>query len=173
VNRGVWEKDEGQYDDQRTVFGACGGAAAYRRAMLEEISLFDEDFVMYCEDVDLAFRAQLAGYGCIFAPGAVVYHQLSATGGGPLASYYCGRNFISVVAKNMPASLLRKYWPSIVGAQMGYLGESLRHVREPAARARLRGQLAGILLLPKMWRKRRAIKARRKASDTDIAAMLS
>ena len=171
-NRGVWETDLGQYDAQTQVFGACGGAAAYRRSMLEDIGLFDEDFVGYCEDVDLSFRAQLAGYRCVFVPGARVYHHLSATGGGPLASYLCGRNFISVIIKSMPGSLLRKYWLNILAAQMRYALESLRHFREPAARARLRGQLAALRHLRRMLSKRAAIQGRRRVSDKYIESIL-
>ena len=171
-NRGVWERDEGQYDSAVAVFGACAGAAAYRRRMLDEIGLLDEDFVGYCEDVDLNFRAQLTGYKCAFAPRARVYHRLSATGGGPVASYLCGRNFINVVVKDMPASLLKKYWPSIIGAQLRYVKESLIHFREPAARARLRGQFAAILALPSMLAKRKVIQASRKVSDEYIDSIL-
>ena len=78
----MWQKDEGQFDQDLYLFGGCGGAVAYRREMLEEIGLFDEDLYMYLEDVDLNWRAQLAGYRAVFAPQAVVYHHLSATGGG-------------------------------------------------------------------------------------------
>ena len=58
----------------REVFGACAGAALYRRTMLDEIGLFDEDFFAYMEDVDLAWRGRLAGWSAVFAPGAVVTH---------------------------------------------------------------------------------------------------
>lgn len=172
-NRGVWQKDQGQSDHDLYVFGACAGAAAYRRSMLAEVGLFDDDFVAYCEDVDLNFRAQLAGYRCLFVPMARVYHRLSATGGGPLASYYCGRNFISVVVKDMPTGLLRRYWPKIVGAQLRYVGQSLRHLREPAARARLRGQWAALRQLPRMLAKRRAVQSTKRVSDEYIASILS
>ena len=91
-NRGVWQQDEGQYDEPAWIFGGCGGAVAYRRAMLDKVGAFDESFFMYCEDVDLNWRAQLAGWRCWYAPDAVVYHKLSATGGGPIASFYTGRN---------------------------------------------------------------------------------
>jgi GT2 family glycosyltransferase len=117
---------------------------------------------MYCEDVDLAFRCQLLGYRCVYVPTAVVYHMLSATGGGPLASYYCGRNFLRVIARDMPGPLLGRVWPRIVAAQMRIAAESLWHVREPAARAKLRGQLDGLRELPRLLGERRAIQRRRR-----------
>lgn len=172
-NRGVWEEDAGQYDESPWVFSACGAASAYRRAMLDDVGLLDEDFWGYCEDVDLAFRAQLRGYRCLFAPDAVVYHKLSATGGGPIASYYCGRNFVSVIVKNMPSSLLRKHWPGIVRAQLGFFLHSLWHVRELSARARLRGQFAALGQLPLMLRKRRAIQRGRRVSGDYIESIMA
>ncbi len=163
-NRGVWEKDCGQYDNARGVFGACGGAAAYRRAMLDEIGLFDESLGSYCEDVDLSWRARLAGYNCAYAPGAIVYHRVSATGGGPLASYYVGRNFIWVLAKNYPAELWEKYWRRILLAQWRISWEALKSIRGAAARARLRGQVAGLLGL-RRWLRRRGGVLRRVSAD--------
>jgi len=158
-SRGVWERDRGQYDAITEVFGPCAGAAAYRRSALDALAqegrVFDEDLVMYCEDVDLNVRARLQGMRTIFVPTAVVYHRLSATGGGALASYYCGRNFPLVWAKNMPLPLIRRYWPRLLASQLGFLLHSLWHMREPAARARLRGQVAALRALPRFVRKRR------------------
>ena len=125
-NRGVWQRDEGQFDDEEYVFGAAGVAAAYRRAMLDEVGLLDEDLISYCEDVDLAWRAQLVGWKCVYVPKAVVYHKVSATGGGKIASYYCGRNFICVIAKDYPTTLLKKYWRRIVCAQFSIAWEALK-----------------------------------------------
>jgi GT2 family glycosyltransferase len=160
-SRGVWERDVGQYDALSEVFGPCAGAAAYRRsalaALAEDGRIFDEDLVMYCEDVDLNLRAHRRGMRTIFVPNAVVYHKLSATGGGTLASYYCGRNFALVWAKNMPARQARRYWPALLRSQAGFAMQSLRHLREPAARARLRGQIAALRSLPKFIAKRRRI----------------
>jgi GT2 family glycosyltransferase len=161
-NRGVWQRDNGAYARPELVFGACAGAAAYRREMLEDVGLFEDSFFMYCEDVDLAFRGQLLGYRCVYVPTAVVYHMLSATGAGPVASYYCGRNFLRVIARDMPGPLLRRVWPRVLLAQLRIAAESLWHVREPAARARLRGQLDGLRELPGLCSQRRAIQRRRR-----------
>lgn len=172
-NRGVWQRDEGQLDEAGWIFGGCGGAVAYRRAMLDEVGLFDESFFMYCEDVDLNWRAQLAGWRCWYTPEAVVYHKLSATGGGPIASYYTGRNSVWVVAKNYPGALLRKNWGKIVRAQGLVTRDALRAWRGQAARARLRGQAAGWLGWPRMMRKRRAIQAARRVTDEYLSSIMT
>lgn len=171
-NRGVWQHDGPPYDQEGEVFGACGGAAAYRRTLLEDIGLFDEDLIAYCEDVDLNLRARLAGHRCYFVPGARVYHKLSATGGGLRASYLCGRNFILVLAKNAPAIHLKRHWHRIVGTQIRLALQALAHAREPAARARLRGQLAALGSLPLFLRKRRAVARSRRITDEDYLRWL-
>ncbi len=169
-NRGVWEQDRGQYDDARGVFGACGGAAAYRKTMLAEIGGFDEALGSYCEDVDLNWRARLAGYAVAYAPRALVYHMVSATGGGALASFFVGRNFIWVIAKNYPGGLWKKYWRRILRAQLQITFDALKSWRGVAARARLRGQLAGVFGLPRWLARRREVI--RRASDEEIEAVL-
>ena len=157
LNRGVWQKDEGQYDQEEYVFSACGGSAAYRQEMLERVGLLDEDFFFSCEDLDLAWRAQLAGYRCVYAPRAVVYHKLSATGGGVTASFYDGRNTIYLLLKDYPGFLWRKHWRAVLRAQLRQAGEALRAWRGAAARAKLRGMLVGLLTAPRMLRQRRAV----------------
>jgi GT2 family glycosyltransferase len=172
-NRGVWEEDHGQYDGQTHIFSACGGAAAYRKEVWQQLGGFDEAFWMYLEDVDLAFRAQLVGWGALFVPAARVYHHLSATGGGVLASYYVGRNTIWTIAKNMPGSLLWRNLPQIMAAQLTVTLDALRHLRGAAARARLRGQIDGLLGLPQQLQKRRLIQARRQIDEHQLAAQLT
>ncbi|WP_376793102.1 glycosyltransferase family 2 protein [Thermoflexus sp.] len=171
-NRGVWEKDVGQYDREEEVFSACGAAAAYRRELFDDIGLFDEDFFYSCEDVDLAWRAQIAGWNCWYVPTAVVYHKLSATGGGPTASFYDGRNFIYLIAKDYPVGLLRRFWPQVVRAQLRIAWEALRAWRGAAARARLRGMLTGLLTWPRVARKRPHVFARRRRSDAALLERL-
>ncbi|MFN3762560.1 MAG: glycosyltransferase family 2 protein [Anaerolineae bacterium] len=172
-NRGVWETDVGQYDREEYVFSACGGSAAYRRAMLDEVGLLDEDFFYSCEDVDLAWRAQLAGWRCVYAPRAVVYHKLSATGGGVTASFYDGRNFIYLLVKDYPGDLWRRYWRAVLRAQIRLAGEALRAWRGAAARARLRGMLAGLLGIPRMLRKRRAVQRSRRVDTAYLLSVLT
>lgn len=173
INRGVWQPDSGQFDADTYIFGGCGGAVAYRREMLDDIGPFDEDLFMYMEDVDLNWRAQLAGYRVVFAPQAVVYHHLSATGGGVIASYYTGRNTIWVLAKDLPGVIFRRYWARIVGAQLKIALDAARAWRGEAARARLRGQVAGLLGLPRWLRKRRAVQQNRRVSDEYLLGLLT
>ncbi len=173
INRGVWEQDNGQYDQEEYVFSACGGSSAYRRSMLDEIGLLDDDFFFSCEDMDLAWRAQLADYRCLYAPKAVVYHQLAATGGGVTASYYDGRNMIWILIKDYPAALWRKHAGKILRAQFRLALDALRAWRGQAARARLRGMLAGLVSIPKMLRKRRAIQQSRRVTIEYLESILT
>lgn len=171
-NRGVWQEDVGQFAEG-PVFSANGGSAAYRRVMLEQIGLLDDDFYFSCEDVDLAWRAQLAGWQGFYVPCAVVYHKLSASGAGVTASFHDGRNFIYLLAKDVPGCVWRKHWAKILGAQLKISWEALKAWRGEAARARLRGQFAGLLNLLKMLAKRRAVQASRTVSDEYIFSILT
>jgi GT2 family glycosyltransferase len=106
-----------QYNQKTWIFGACAGAALYRTEMLDDIGLFDNDFFLLYEDVDLSFRAQLRGYKCIFVPEAVVYHRGSSTiiHDSPLSVYYGHRNLEWTYIKNMPTLLLfRTLLPHII-----------------------------------------------------------
>jgi GT2 family glycosyltransferase len=163
-NRGVWQADGPEYANEQHVFSACGAAPGYRRAMLDEVGLLDEDFFFSCEDVDLGWRAQLAGWKCVYAPRAVVYHKLSATGGGPTASFYDGRNFIFLLLKDVPGEVWRAHWLKMLRAQMRITAQAVPAALQggEAARARLRGQLAGLAAVPAQLRKRRAVQAGRK-----------
>ena len=177
-NRGVWQRDTGQFDQEEEVFGACAGAAVYRRTALDAVAaidgqVLDPDFFMYCEDVDLNWRLRLLGYRVIYVPSAVVYHRLSATGGGTLASYYVARNTVSVLIKNLPWPLLRRHLPAIAAYQVSLAIGTLPHLREPAARARLRGLLAAPRLIPALLPKRRRIQSARRVSLPGIELLLS
>ncbi len=119
-DRGMFEPDRGQYEFVEEVFGACAGAALYRREMLDEIGLFDEDFFLYLEDVDLAFRARLAGWKCLYVPGARVIHHHGGTAGvgSDLAVYYGNRNIVWYPIKDFPFRLLITSLPFIVARNL-------------------------------------------------------
>ncbi len=109
---GYGQKDGEKFNYPRPIFGACAGAALYRRKLFQDVGLFDEDLFMWYEDADLSFRAQLAGYRCLYVPTARVYH----VGGGTaspadrLHVHYCSRNQILILAKNLPAPLRALYF---------------------------------------------------------------
>ncbi len=173
-NRGVWQQDNGQYDQESFVFGACGGAAAYRKELLEDIGFLDDAFYFSCEDVDLAWRIHHSGHKVLYVPDAIVYHKLKASSGSSaIGSYYDGRNFLYVIWKNYPTSLLRKYWKAIVRAQWQISLDALRSWRGEAARARLRGQAVGIWGIFEMRPKRRVIQTNRRLDDQAIETLLT
>jgi GT2 family glycosyltransferase len=177
-NRGVWQRDVGQYDREEEVFGACAGAALYRRSALDEVAriddaILDPSFFMYCEDVDLSWRLRLRGYAIIYVPAAVVYHHLSATGGGVLASYYVARNTLNVILKDLPGPLLWRSLPAIIADQALDAWHTLRHFREPAARARLRGMVGALRTAPRMLAKRRKIQRSRCVKLEDLERLVN
>ncbi len=98
------------------VFGPCGGAALYRRALLDDVGLFDESYFAYLEDVELAWRARWAGWCCLAVPGAVAWHAHSATGGRVPARklWLLGRNRLWTLARHYPRPCLWAYLPLIV-----------------------------------------------------------
>lgn len=155
------------------VFGAMGGAAAYRRAMLADVGMLDENFFMYLEDVDLAFRAQLRGWSCAYLPQARVFHRGGASAGGPLESYYNGRNLIRLIAKDIPTQLLVRMLPAIVRFQRRRAAAALSAWRGSAARATLRGQLAGLAELPRHLADRPGVQRRRRVSNAALYALFS
>lgn len=172
-SRGVWQIDEGQFDREEYVFGAAGVAPALRRTMLNEIGFFDADFGSYCEDVDLSWRAQLAGYRCIYTPHAVLYHKVSATGSGPLRSFLVARNTIWTLVKNLPAELWQRHWRQVVAAQWRRFVAAVRAWRGSEARATIRGQIVGLLTLRRVWHKRRAVQLGRRVSIDYVESILT
>lgn len=98
------EIDMGQYDQPFETFAPCAAASLYRSEMLKEIGLFDEDFFAYMEDVDLGWRARLAGWSCFFSPKSLVYHKHSASSKphSKFKLYQIERNRLLIVLKNYP-----------------------------------------------------------------------
>jgi len=160
---GHGERDRGQYDTPIYVFGACAAAALYRREMLEDVGLFDEDFFAYCEDGDLSFRAQLAGYRCRYVPEAVVYHAGSASTGGKRSAFATRlgtQNSLCLLAKNLPLPLIPASLPFILGGQAARLGVTAFSSR--TRRAHLEGLAGAWRLLPETLEKRREVQKRRR-----------
>jgi GT2 family glycosyltransferase len=156
-DRGIFEEDNGQYDISEEVFGPCGGAALFRQKMFDDIGLFDEDFFLYGEDVDVALRGQLTGWKCIFVPTAVVYHYHCGTTGfmSDLATYYGNRNVLWYPVKDHHLLTLLISLPWILGRTLGIIPfETIRG----KGKIILQSKIDGIAGIPKMWKKRKDVR---------------
>jgi len=170
--RGINQLDGPGFAQMEYVFGACAGAAIYRRAMLDDIGLFDEDFFLYAEDIDLSFRAQLRGYRCLFVPEAQVYHQVSATAGwgSYLSIYYSRRNILYVLLKDLPTSLLLHHFGPIL---LYYLASDMVFALSGYAGAVARARRDNVRTAQRMLAKRRVIQSTRRVSDAYIESIMS
>lgn len=150
--RGRFMTDDGRWDAPGDVFGACAGAALYRRAAVLGLGGFDERYFAYLEDVDLALRLRLAGWGCRYEPVVALHagegssHQL--WGG---HDFLVTRNTLLLVAKSFPL----RWLPFVAYRQLAWSWHALRerrlvgHLRGVAAAAPLiaaaRGDRRGLL----------------------------
>jgi len=146
--RGRGEEDAGIYDNSTEIFGASGGASLYRVSMLNRIDLFDEDFFAYYEDVDLSFRAQLAGWRVRFVPASRVYHQIGMTSGRikDFTTYQTLKNLPWVFWKNVPTALLFRVAPRFLVVYTAFWLSALRRGQVGAV---LRGCAYSLFFLPK------------------------
>jgi GT2 family glycosyltransferase len=126
--RGRGETDIRKYDSQTEIFGGSGAASLYRVSMLREIGLLDEDFFAYYEDVDISFRAQLAGWKVAYVPQSIVYHELNTTGKRikGFFTYQTVKNYPWLLIKNVPASLLPRVFPRFALAQLLFVGRAFQ-----------------------------------------------
>ncbi len=133
-------RSPGDFPVAEEVLLPSGSAALYRRAMLEQIGGFDDDFFLYCEDTDLGLRARWAGWKCLYAPDAVVEHHYSHSAGrtSPLKAYYVERNRLFVLAKNFPGRMLAAA-PFVSAARYVWHLKYLLDGRGSAARFRAEG----------------------------------
>jgi GT2 family glycosyltransferase len=169
--RGHGERDSGQYDRAEEIFAACGGAAVYRRTALDAVGGFDEGYFAYYEDLDWAFRAQLAGFRCRYVPSAVLYHHGSATLGRGMTDfngYHLWRNPIWLIAKCFPGGALLKHGPGLLRGQLGNLYVA---VRARKLRVWVRAMRDAVRGLPAALRKRRAVQGTRVISLAELEAV--
>ncbi len=177
LDRGSQEVDNGHYLNHEYVFGATAAAALYRREMIDDISVegefFDEEFFVYREDADVAWRAQLYGWRCIYTPHARGYHVRNVLPGNrralpPVINMHSVKNRFLMRIKNMTPDLYRKNWLSITVRDLVVVGCCL--VRE-------RSSLGAFWYLARNWRrvmeKRRFIMSRKRASDKYISSWFS
>ena len=183
--RGTGQIDRGQFDRAEEVLWPDGCAAMYRRAMLDEIGLFDEDFFAYADDAELGLRARIAGWRCMYVPGAVVRHHRGSSLG-LLSSrrlQLIERNRILLAVKLFPLSLLwlnGVYWLARMGAGVWAgatgRGEAARFPglggKAKIAAALVRGNLSAMPLLPRMLSKRRQLRRFRKLTPSQVRRLL-
>jgi len=172
-DRGSKEPDHGQYEEPEYVFGATGAAALYRRAMIADVSIddefFDEDFFAYREDADLAWRAQLLGWSCLYTPRAVAYHVRSVLPSNrrnvaAAVNMHSVKNRWYLRMKNMTPDLYRRHWFAIRMRDLVIVAACL--LREWSS---LRAFPIVMRNAAKMRQKHREIMRRRRASDEYIA----
>jgi GT2 family glycosyltransferase len=161
--RGRFERDDGRFDAPGEVFGACAGAALYRRDAVLALGGFDERYFTYLEDVDLALRLRLAGWSCRYEP-AVARHAGEGSSvklSKPLA-YWVERNTLLLLVKAFPL----RWLPFVAYRQLGWARHALRQRR---LSAHLRGALAAVPKLPAMVRDRRSL---RRSSTVPLATVV-
>jgi GT2 family glycosyltransferase len=151
--RGRFARDDGRFDAPGEVFGACAGAALYRRDVVLGLGGFDERYFAYLEDVDLALRLRLAGWGCRYEPvvarhaGEGSSHQLSGA-----HHYLIARNTLILVARAFPLT-----WAGpVLYRQLSWVVAAARNRR---LAPHLRGLAAGLRAAAGMRRERRALRA--------------
>jgi GT2 family glycosyltransferase len=148
------------------VFAAPGAAPVFRRRVFDLLGGYEERFFLYYEDVDLAFRAALAGYHALVVPSARVTHRLGATTRSMARlRFYVARNSTWCAARCLPDASL----PRLARRALAEL--RVNRPRRYAA-AEVAGRVAGLAGLPRALRERRAIQARRVATSAQIAALL-
>jgi GT2 family glycosyltransferase len=175
-DRGQGEPDAGQYDQLPSVFGACGAAAFYRRTMLDDVAVggeyMDEDFFAYYEDADLAWRAQLRGWRCAYAPQALATH---ARGWGDTLRK---RRVAGQDARGVRLALRNRYLMTLKNDSFRYIATDLplmlacETLRLAYATVKAPGALLGITDLLRAWpaalHDRKLVRSRRTVSDRAI-----
>jgi GT2 family glycosyltransferase len=142
-DRLIGTRVDGEASRPAEVFGACGGAGLYRRAMLDDVGGIDSRIFLYLDDVDVAWRANMAGWRALYVPDAVVWHHHSATTGhgSDFKYFHVGRNRMRLLARNADRRHLRRHAPAILAYELGYVAYVALVDRSLAP---LRGRLAGL-----------------------------
>ncbi|MCX5806885.1 MAG: glycosyltransferase family 2 protein [Proteobacteria bacterium] len=156
---------EDSYISKEFIFGACAGAALYRKKMLEETGFFDEDFFLIYEDTDLNFRAQIAGWKVLFVPTAVVYHKVRSSIGimSDTAIYYSLRNSELVRIKNVPPGVFLRCFPEFL---INIFAEFLYFVvKHKKLKIYFKAKMDALIIFPEMLKKRKVIMKAKKVNN--------
>ena len=176
-DRGSRQPDISGFQKMEYVFGASAAAALFRRKMIEDVAIdgafFDPDFFAYREDADVAWRALLMGWRCIYVPAAVGYHVRTVVPGNrhavPAAiNMHSVKNRFLMRIKNTTPDLYRRYWLSMTLRDLLVVGGTM--FWEPTS---LPAFWHVLRCLPRALRQRRAIMARRRMSDAELAPWFS
>jgi GT2 family glycosyltransferase len=183
--RGSGQRDHGQFDRVEEVLWPDGCAALYRRAMLEDVGFFDEEFFAYADDAELGLRGRIAGWRCFYAPKAVVRHHRGATLGIGSARRLTliERNRVLLVVKLFPWNLLwanGAYFSARIAAGLWAAIRNRGELRYypgaqgklMAAAALIRGNWSALPMIPSMLRKRRAFRAKHRLTPRQIRGLL-
>jgi GT2 family glycosyltransferase len=172
-DRGWNEPDDGRFARAEYVFGACAAAALYRREMIADISpdgeFFDPDFFAYREDADVAWRALLRGWNCLYVPTAAAYHVRSVVPGprrdvAAVINMHSVKNRFLMRIKNMTGGLYRRYWLPATLRDLVVIGGCLLYERSSLPAFWLLWKSLGRAL-----DRRKMIMRRRKVSDAVLA----
>ncbi len=168
--RGHGEEDKGQYDNKEFIFGACAGAAMYRREVFEKAGYFDEAFIAYYEDIDFSLRLQLMDMKCYYNPDAICFHKRGGTYG--KLNFYdlkmCRRNLTALRIKNYPLFLYFRFIPEFIS---GGLRRYLFHFRKSQFKEMMilfYGSMLGLTRIPDAIIKRYKIQKSKAVSNSYI-----
>lgn len=177
ADRGYQEVDRGQFERAEEVFTFCGAAVCFRREALQDVGLFDEDFFLYYEDTDLAWRLRSRGWAIRYQPDSVVRHIHSASSEewSPLFVFHVDRNRLLMLTKNAPAGLalreVLRYPLTTASLFLRGIAQARHTHRRPPIRPtllRLRVMGSYLRLLPRMLVRRRQIAARATVSRREL-----
>jgi len=172
---GQFDEDRGQYDDLGEIFSPCGAAAVYKKSMLDEIGLLDEDFFAYLEDIDLGMRAHLAGYRGWFISDAVIYHIGGASTDSSQMSKWVYRqnirNMFLILLKDIPFLVFLRCIPSMMFWHPAHIFYVIRR-RAELFTEYFKAVWGAARKAPLMLKKRRKLLKKRKASNKEIYRLL-
>ncbi len=173
-DRGSQEVDTGEYSNFEYVFGATAAAALYRREMIDDVSIdgefFDSDFFVYREDADVAWRAQLLGWRCLYTPNPRAYHVRNVLPGNRRAlpaeiNMHSVKNRFLMRIKNVTTDLYKRHWFWITFRDAVVISCCL--TRETSS---LRAFWEVAKTWKRAWAKREVIMHRRRATDEYMAS---
>lgn len=137
-------KKASDFEKKAEVFAACGGASLYRRAVFEQIGVFDENHFAYLEDIDIGYRARIYGYRNVYEPDAKVIHAGSATSGSRYNEFktrLSSANNAYLIGKNMPLLQLLINLPFLT---VGFLVKAAFFYRKKMGMLYVKGYFQGI-----------------------------